>query len=125
MGATVSQSEPGSNGNKGIFHIPKSSRTGVSLSAVLVSYLEHMLGVVLLLPDGAVGMFYSLNRYGDKNKYTWQKHHYIFCLYIEYCNLNFPFFINIGHIKEWTSFNRILRKTAEEYAKRKHKKSNK
>ena len=37
------QSEAGGNGNKGILHIPQSSRTGASLSNDLMLYLGHML----------------------------------------------------------------------------------
>ena len=39
---TPGQSEPGSNGNKGVLHIPQSSSiTGNSPSDCLVSYLGH------------------------------------------------------------------------------------
>ena len=40
-----SQSGPGSNSNEGIFHIPESSKTGVSSLNCLMSYLGHSLGV--------------------------------------------------------------------------------
>ena len=45
-GSTVpGQSGPGSNGNKGVLHIPQSSSiTGTSPSVCLVSYSEHLLG---------------------------------------------------------------------------------
>ena len=57
------QSRPGSNGNKGVFHIPQSpSITGTSLLDCLVSYPGHTLeGGVLPLCRGAVGVFYSSN----------------------------------------------------------------
>ena len=42
---TPGQSEPGSNGNESILHIPQNSRTGASLSNGLVSYLGHLLKV--------------------------------------------------------------------------------
>ena len=44
-GATIpGKSEPGSNGNKGVLHIPKiSSITGASASGCLVSYSGHLL----------------------------------------------------------------------------------
>ena len=44
-GTTPDQSGPGSDGNKGVFCIPKnSSITGTSLSDCLVSYAGHSLG---------------------------------------------------------------------------------
>ena len=50
-GATIpGQSEPGSNGNEGVFRIPLSSSiTGTSPSDCLVSYLGHSLRGVLPL----------------------------------------------------------------------------
>ena len=42
---TPSQSEPGSDGNEGVFHNSQSSSIiGASPSDCLVSYLEHSLG---------------------------------------------------------------------------------
>ena len=42
---TLGQSGPGSDGNKGILHIPQSSSiTGTSPSDCLVSYLRHLFG---------------------------------------------------------------------------------
>ena len=38
---TMVQSESGSNGNKGVFHIPQTSKTGESPSDGLVSYPRH------------------------------------------------------------------------------------
>ena len=38
---TLGQSGSGSNGTKGVFHIPQSSRTGTSPSDCLVSYAGH------------------------------------------------------------------------------------
>ena len=51
-GATISgQSEPGSNGNEGVLHIPQSSSiTGTSPSDCLVSYPEYSLGGGSLTP---------------------------------------------------------------------------
>ena len=40
---TPGQSEPGSNGNERILHIPQSSKTEVSLSEDLMSYPGHLL----------------------------------------------------------------------------------
>ena len=54
------QSEPGSNGNEGVLHIPQSSSIAwTSPSDYLVSYAGHSLGVVLPLYREAVGVFYS------------------------------------------------------------------
>ena len=39
------QSEPGSNGNEVVLHVPQNSKTGVSSSDCLVSYPGHSLGV--------------------------------------------------------------------------------
>ena len=60
-GATTSgQSEPGSDGNEGILHIPQSSSiTGTSSSDCLVSYSGHSLGDVLRLCRDVAGVFYS------------------------------------------------------------------
>ena len=40
---TLGQSEPGSNGNKGILHIPQNSKTEASSSDGLVLYQGHSL----------------------------------------------------------------------------------
>ena len=42
---SLGQSEPVSNGNEEVLHIPQRSRTGVKLSDGLVSYPGHLLGV--------------------------------------------------------------------------------
>ena len=42
--STPGQSEPGCNGNKGVLHIPQSSRTVASSSDCLVSYTGYSLG---------------------------------------------------------------------------------
>ena len=41
---TPDESEPGSNGIGGVFHIPQSSNTGASPSDFLMSYPKHSLG---------------------------------------------------------------------------------
>ena len=41
---TLGQRRPRSNDNEGVLHIPKSSRTGISLSDGLMSYPGHLLG---------------------------------------------------------------------------------
>ena len=41
---TLCLSEPGSNGNEEVLHIPQSSRAGASPSDGLVSYPGHLLG---------------------------------------------------------------------------------
>ena len=60
-GATApSQSEPGSNNNEGVLHIPQSSSiTGASPSGSLVSYPGHSLVGVLPVYRDAVGVFYN------------------------------------------------------------------
>ena len=61
---TPGQSEPRSDSNKGVLHIPQSpSITGTSPSD-LVSYTGHLLGSVLPLCREAVGVFYSPSRLG-------------------------------------------------------------
>ena len=60
------QSGPGSDGNKGVLHIPQSPRiTGTSRSDCLVSNPGHSLGGVLPPCRGAVGVFYSPSRLGN------------------------------------------------------------
>ena len=44
VATTLGQSEPESNGNKGVIHIPQNSKTGASPSDGLMSYLGHLLG---------------------------------------------------------------------------------
>ena len=60
---TMGQSEPGSNGNEGVLHIPQSSMNRTSPSDAFVSYPGHFLGVgwmvVLPLCRDAVGVFYG------------------------------------------------------------------
>ena len=58
------QSGPGSDGNKGVIHIPQNSIiTEASPSDCLVSYPEHSLGRgVLPLCSDAVGVFYNPSR---------------------------------------------------------------
>ena len=57
---TLSQSEPGSDSNEGVLHIPQSSSiTGTSPSDCLASHRGHSWRGVLLLYRGAVGVFYS------------------------------------------------------------------
>ena len=57
---TPGQSKPGSNGNEEVLYIPQSSRTKVSLSYVLVSYLEHKLAVgVVSYPTAEMWLAYS------------------------------------------------------------------
>ena len=65
-GAPISgQSEPGSDGNKGVLRIPQSpSITGNTPSDCLVSFTGNSLGVVLPLCREAVGVFYNLSRLG-------------------------------------------------------------
>ena len=61
------QSEPGSDGKKGVLCIPQSSSiTGTSTPDCLVSYPGHSLGGVVPLCRGAVGVFYSPNRLGKR-----------------------------------------------------------
>ena len=61
----LGQSGPGSNGNKGVFHIPQSSKTGATSSDCLMSYAGHSLGGGgLTLCRDAVGVFYSLSQLG-------------------------------------------------------------
>ena len=58
---TLGQSEPGSDGNEGVFHIPQSSSiTGTSPSDCLVSYPGHSL--LLVVVEGVLplcSVFYS------------------------------------------------------------------
>ena len=62
---TPSQSEPGSDGNKGVLRIPQSSSIiGTSPSDCMVSY---PMGGVLPIYRDAVGIFYSPNRLGKVN----------------------------------------------------------
>ena len=72
-GATIpGQSEPGSDGNKGVLRIPQSSSiTGASPSDCLVSYLGHSLSGVLPLYREAVGVFYSPSRLGYQDTHWW------------------------------------------------------
>ena len=67
-GATIpGQSGPGSNGNEEVLCIPQSSNiTGTSPSNSLMSYPEHLLVGVLPLGRGAVGVFYSPSRLGNR-----------------------------------------------------------
>ena len=61
-GATIpGQSEPGTNGNKGVLHIPQISTTGTSPSDDLASYPRHSLGESY---PSAVGVFNSRSRLG-------------------------------------------------------------
>ena len=55
---TLSQSEPESNGNKGVLHIPQSSGTEPSPSDCLV-ISRTLIGRVLPLVRDAVSVFYS------------------------------------------------------------------
>ena len=55
----MDQSGPWSNGNKGVLHMPQSSKTGVSPSDGLVSYPGHLLKGFLPLCRYAVRVFYS------------------------------------------------------------------
>ena len=56
---TPGQSGPGSNGNKGVLHIPQSSSlSGTSPSDCLVSYLGHSLGGGY--PSAEVQSLYSI-----------------------------------------------------------------
>ena len=62
---TPGQSGPGSNGNKGVLHIPQMSKAGASPSDCLMSYLGYLLGGgVLPLSRDAVGVFYTHSRLG-------------------------------------------------------------
>ena len=64
------QSEPGSNGNEGVLHIPLSpSITGTSPSDCLVSYPGHSLGVVLPLCSGTVSVFYSPSQLDNDSEF--------------------------------------------------------
>ena len=64
---TPGQSEPGSDGNEEVLHIPQiSSITEVSAWDCLVSYPRYLLGDVLPLCRDAVGIFYSPNQLGNK-----------------------------------------------------------
>ena len=61
---TPGQSEPGSDSNEGVLHIPpKPSINGTTPSDCLVSYIGHSLRV-LPLCRGAVGVFFSPSRLG-------------------------------------------------------------
>ena len=68
-GATMpDQSGPGSDGNEGVLRIPqRSSTAGTSSSDCLVSYAGHSSGGVLPLCRGAVSVFYSPSRLGNKS----------------------------------------------------------
>ena len=62
---TLGQSEPGSNGNEGVLHIPQISKAGTLPSDCLMSYPGHSLvgvgvGVWPFCKD-AFGVFYSFN----------------------------------------------------------------
>ena len=59
-----SQSEPGSNDNKGVLHIPESFKTGASLLNGLVLYPGHSLQEDLLFCRDVVDIFYSLRQLG-------------------------------------------------------------
>ena len=60
---TPGQSEPGSDSNEGVLHIPHNlSITGTSPSDSLVSYPGHLLGEGLPLYRETVGVFYSPSR---------------------------------------------------------------
>ena len=53
---------PGRNDNESVFHILQSSRTGVSPSDGIVSYLKHTRGKESY--RDAVGIFYSPSKLG-------------------------------------------------------------
>ena len=57
-----------SNGNEGIFYIPQCYRTGNSPSDSLVSYPEHLFGMVWTLCRGVVGVFYSPSCQGESKE---------------------------------------------------------
>ena len=63
----LGHSEPGSNDNEGVLHIPQGPCiTGTSPSDCLVSYLGHSLGGVLPFSREAVGVFYSPSWLGKR-----------------------------------------------------------
>ena len=63
---TPGLSGPGSDGNKGVLHIPQTLRiTKTSRSDCLMSHAGHSLGVLPLCRD-VVGVFYRLSRLGHK-----------------------------------------------------------
>ena len=76
---TPSQSGYEGNCNEGVFNIFESSKTGVSKSDGLVSYLGNSFGGVLLLCRDTVGVFYSYGRLGwlFNNKFCLYIHTYI------------------------------------------------
>ena len=56
---TMSQGEPGINGNKGIISITQSFRPGTSPPKSLQSYPEYSFAYILLLNRNTVDVFYS------------------------------------------------------------------
>ena len=66
-GATIpGQSEPGSNGNEEVLHIPQSSSiTGTLTSDFLVSDIRTLIGGVLPLCKDAVVVFYNPSQLGN------------------------------------------------------------
>ena len=67
---TWDQSGPGSNGNKGVLHIPQISKTGASQLNDLMSFPERSLVVGSLTPmQNAVGVFYSPSRLSWENSW--------------------------------------------------------
>ena len=64
---TPGQSEPGSDGNEGVIHIPQSSSiTGASPLLFLVSYQDIRWEGILTLCREEVGVFYSPSRLGKR-----------------------------------------------------------
>ena len=64
---TPGQSEPGSNANKGVFHIPQDWNFTIRYLNVISGYSLGR-GEVLLLCRDVVGVFYSPSRLGCANK---------------------------------------------------------
>ena len=64
--ATTGQSEPESDVNEGVFHIPRSSRTGALPSDCLVLYPGHS--------RNAVNVFYSPSRQNKQNLVSYLGH---------------------------------------------------
>ena len=106
-----SQRESESNGNKGLLHIPQSSRiTGASPSDSLVSYIGHLLvvGGDLLFYRDAAGVFSSPSRLGNYHsepewtREWWQwrgtlhfpklQHHFFFFFFFFFYTLYFLYY---------------------------------
>ena len=65
---TLGQNGLGSNGNKGVLHIPQISKAGAMLLDCLESYVGHLLVGILTLCRDAVSVFYTSSRLGQRDK---------------------------------------------------------